>query len=692
MAALTSRIVAAAPQVHILATSREALQAEGEHVYKLDPLACPPEDPGLTAAVAQTFPAIQLFMDRAVASGARIDFSDAEARIVAGICRKLDGVALAIELAARRVEAHGLAQIAALLDQRLMLLRLALRTAPPRQKTLQATLDWSYGLLSEPERTVLCRLAVFVGHFTLDAALAVVTSADVDQSIVFDAIDSLVAKSMIATDPIGAMMRYRLLDTTRAYALGISVEDAEQHELGIRHATYYRRWLEQNGTEWPTLSSNAERAPRFAALNNVRAALEWCFGENGNVKIGVELAAAAAPVFLARSLLAECHRWSERAILALDDALRGGPEEMHPQAALGASFTFVRREMDAARAALKRSLAIAEKRGNALDQVRLLIQLEMLSIRSGDYKTARQHGTRCAVTAETIVDSGAVAAVNFLLASVFHFMGDLEDARTELEVALQRELSSQLTSTIYLGYELRNSAGAILARNLWLQGYPVQAMKRARQTIEDAAAMDHSLTLSVALILCIHLFFWSDDLESAEQHIDWLISRSDTFSLTPYLVAGRGFKLALAIRRGDTKDGVENLKRYLEDPHRPRYPLFSIILAQGFAATDRFAEGIELVDESIRQFEASGDIHLMPELLRVKGGILLSMQQPDREGAEECLKWSIELSRRQGARAWELRTATDLAALWASQGRADNAKALLQPVFENLWTDWIRKM
>jgi predicted ATPase len=106
----------------------------------------------------------------------------------------------------------------------------------------------------------------------------------------------------------------------------------------------------------------------------------------------------------------------------------------------------------------------------------------------------------------------------------------------------------------------------------------------------------------------------------------------------------------------------------------------------------RKRRAFELVDESIRQFEASGDIHLMPELLRVKGGILLSMQQPDREGAEECLKWSIELSRRQGARAWELRTATDLAALWASQGRADNAKALLQPVFENLWRDWIRKM
>ena len=110
VAALASGIFMAAPQVHILATSREALQVEGEHVYRLDVLAYPPDDRGLTAADAQAFPATQLFVERALASGARFDFSDAEAAIVVGICRKLDGVALAIELAARRVEAYGLRQ------------------------------------------------------------------------------------------------------------------------------------------------------------------------------------------------------------------------------------------------------------------------------------------------------------------------------------------------------------------------------------------------------------------------------------------------------------------------------------------------------------------------------------------------------------------------------------------------------
>ncbi|TJX47447.1 MAG: transcriptional regulator, partial [Mesorhizobium sp.] len=274
VAPLAASIVDAASQVHILATSREALRVEGEHIYRLDALASPPDGPGLTAAIVQKFPATQLFVERAVAGGARLDVSDAEALLIASICRKLDGVALAIELAARRVESYGLQQTAALLDQRLTLLWLGSRTAPPRQQTLQATLDWSLGLLTDLERVVLRRLAVFVGHFTLDAALEVVTSVTLDRSTVLGAMDSLVAKSIVATRPVGAMIRYRLLDTTRAYVLDIRIDDAETADLAVRHAAYYRRWLEQTGIGWPKLATGEERAPHFAAINNVRAALE----------------------------------------------------------------------------------------------------------------------------------------------------------------------------------------------------------------------------------------------------------------------------------------------------------------------------------------------------------------------------------------------------------------------------------
>jgi predicted ATPase len=539
VAALASTIFMAAPQVHILATSRETLQVEGEHVYRLDPLACPPDDAGLTAALAQTFSAPKLFVERAVASGAHLDFSDAEAAIVVSICRKLDGVALAIELAARRVEAYGLHQTAALLDQRLTLLWVGPRTAPPRQKTLHATLDWSYGLLSETERQVLRRLAIFVGHFTLDAALAVVTSATLDQAGVFGAIDSLVAKSMVATRPVGAMMRYRLLDTTRAYALEMSIDDSEAADLAVRHATYYRRWLEQAGTEWSTLSTGVERAPHFAGLNNVRAALEWCFDVNDNAEIGVGLAAAAAPVFLTMSLLPECHRWSERAILALDDATRGGAEEMHLQACLGISSMHMLGQSDAARMALDRSLAIAEEHGDVLSQAGLLGMLHMFHFRGGDFNTALHHAKRCRAVAGTIEDPAATALAHSILGRSLHLMGDHSGARVELEASLRNWLRTRRT-TIYLAYDRHYRAGVALARTLWLQGYPAQAVEHAHEAIRGAERMDHPASLAVVLAWAASVFLWTGDLRSAEEHINACISLAESCSLGPLMAVGRG--------------------------------------------------------------------------------------------------------------------------------------------------------
>jgi predicted ATPase len=590
-AALASRIFISAPRVHILATSREALRVEGEHVHKLAPLACPPDDPGLTPAVAQTFPATQLFMERAAASGARLDLNDADAAVVASICRRLDGVALAIELAAGRVGAYGLQQTAALLDQRLTLRWLGQRTAPPRQKTLQATLDWSYGLLSELERVVLRRLAVFVGHFTIDAALAVVTSATVYQTLVFEGIDSLIAKSMVASHPVGAMMRYRLLDTTRAYALDINVEDAELIDLAARHATYYQRWLQQTGAEWPTLSNAAERAPHLAGLANVRAALEWCFGPNGNADVGVAVAAVAVPVFLAMSLLPECHRWSDRAILALDDAMRGGREEMCLQTGLGLSLMFTGGDSERVRAALNRSLAIAEEHGNAGDQLRMLCQLHMFHQRIGDFNIALHYAMRSSAVGGGIASSAAIALARCQLGISLSCKGDLSGARVELEAALQDGPGSQRTSAIFHGFDHYNISSGYLARTLWLQGHPDQAVERARLTVKDATRIDHPVTLSVALLWAVSVFLWTGDLQSAEEHTNWLISHAEPHSLGPYLAVAHGFKGDLAIRRRDADGGVESLRGSLAALHATHYELlttaFSISLVQGLAANGR---------------------------------------------------------------------------------------------------------
>jgi predicted ATPase len=175
-----------------------ALVSVEEQVYRLAPLAIAPAVPDLTAAIAVTYPAVQLFVERVAANGTRLDLADADAPMVARICERLDGVALAIELAAGRVAAYGLGQVAALLDERLSLSWPGHRTAPGRQRTLHATIDWSYRLLPETEQAVLRRLSVFVGPFTLEAAQHVASGAGVDQGVLFDAIDGLVAKSMVA--------------------------------------------------------------------------------------------------------------------------------------------------------------------------------------------------------------------------------------------------------------------------------------------------------------------------------------------------------------------------------------------------------------------------------------------------------------------------------------------------------------
>jgi predicted ATPase/DNA-binding winged helix-turn-helix (wHTH) protein len=681
VAALTSQIFAAAPQVHILATSREALRVDGEQVYRLEPLACPPDDAALTAADASTFPAIQLFLERARASGAQLEFSDTEAAIVVGICRKLDGVALAIELAARRVEAYGVHQTAALLDQRLTLLWVGPRTAPPRQKTLHATLDWSYGLLTEVERTVLRRLAVFVGHFSLDAALAVVAEPDLDQPAIFNAIDSLVAKSMIATRPVGAMMRYRLLDTTRAYAREIDIGKTETSELAARHATYFRQWLEQSGTEWTASLTGAERAPYFANLNNVRAALEWCFGAEGDRRIGVGLAAAAARVFRAMFLLPECHRWSRQAVGALDDASRGGIEEMHLQTGLGLSSMFTMGNSEHAHAALMRALELAEKFHDTVNQLRIIDWLHMFHSRAGHFDQVRAFAERGEAVAAESGDPVNIAAAHVLLGAAHHLTGHQIEARSHVEKALAMAPSpSHAKARGFASHHQR--AHIVLARTLWLLGYPDQAARLARRIVDGLAAAE-ATTTCLGLIWGAWVFRWIGDVASAGDCIDRLISHADRQSLTPYLAVGNGLKGEMMIRQGQMA-GVDLLRGSLATLRAEQFELYAAelksSLAQGLAMMGRHDQALATLDQALAGMKENGELS-MPELLRVRGGIVLSMPDHNADDAEACLRESLDLSRRQGALGWELRTATDLAKLQADRGKPKDGQRLLEPIY-----------
>ncbi len=232
-------------------------------------------------------------------------------------------------------------------------------------------------LLSDAERIAFRHLAVFVGSFTIEAALAVVSNDAADAAWIFAAIDSLVDKSMIMSFPTAAMMRYRLLDTARAFAQHIAVDRTERAALAARHATYWWHWLEQFASYASTMLDPARRASHLVDLNNVRAALAWCFGGEGDAGLGVDLAAATAPVFFAMSLLTECQIWSQRAIAARDGAALGGRREMRLQAALGLSLMWTRGNGETTFAALNRSMAIATEQGDVLTQILLLTPLHV---------------------------------------------------------------------------------------------------------------------------------------------------------------------------------------------------------------------------------------------------------------------------------------------------------------------------
>ena len=217
-ARLVEAITTSAPGVHILATSRKSLRVTGEWVQVLPPLPSPPDATDLTAADALNYPAVELFVDRAVAAQHGFSLSDAEAPLVADICRRLDGVALAIELAAAKLHAFGVKWLAEHLDDPLSILNGGRRTAVPRHQNLAAMLDWSYDLLTEQERAMLRRLAMFPGNFTMAEAIGAAADDEIDDGQVVCAVGDLISKSLAMLDVSGPITRYRLPQTTRAYA------------------------------------------------------------------------------------------------------------------------------------------------------------------------------------------------------------------------------------------------------------------------------------------------------------------------------------------------------------------------------------------------------------------------------------------------------------------------------------------
>jgi predicted ATPase len=681
IASIVERISAGAPAVHILATSREPLRTSREHIHWLSPLAYPSDTDGACLDDLLAYSAIELFVERARAADSALVVDIEAAKLIAEMCVRLDGMALPIELAAVRVASHGLRATAGLLGERLSLGWMGRRTARPRHQTLQAALDWSYELLSESEKITLERLSVFIGPFDADAAISVVADETLSKAAVAAALDELANKSLVSPNRSSRSGSYRLLEMTRAYARE-KLENLEPdlvREVHRRHATYFLSLLQTTDQQIGDVVAKGT-----GRIGNIRGALEWSFGPGGDRTIAVPLAAEAAAAFLHLSLLVECRTWCARAIADLGDRFRGTPAELELQAALGLALMFTRGNGQAVETALRRALELSTDLDDRWSQLRILGRLHIFHERIGDYASAKNWAAMAVEVAAMIDEPEAIAVAASLAGISLHLAGRQIEARSEFEKAIRHSLPSERARTIHYGFDHRNRSRIGLARTLWLLGYPDQARVHAKETTDQAARLDHAATYCIALIWALSVYTWTGDFRRATDTLAAFAKCAEINAFEPYVVATPGLREGLAIRNGQAPDALSVIEESLARLHVARYELlttsFEMVLAEGLATNGRQSEALQLVDAAIQRCNGNGEFLALPELLRIKAFVVARAVPVDIDACEALLRQSLDISQDQGARAWELRAAIDLAELLGASGRAGEGVALLAPL------------
>ncbi|MFK8254185.1 ATP-binding protein [Ancylobacter terrae] len=686
VASCVELLLAGAARLRVLATSREPLRLAGERVYRLPPLEAPPLSRDLAAADALAFPAVELFVERAAGNLGDFALGDADAAAVAAICRRLDGLPLAIELAATRVDAFGAGELLDRLDDRFQLLKG--RPGHGRHETLAATLDWSYHLLSAGERSVLRRLSVFAGAFDLRSACALAGDGRRESGDLVADVANLVAKSLLATERGEGGTLLRLLDTTRRYALHKLDESGEREELRRRHAEHLLQIAEHAEAEWdrlPTAKWLARYGPR---VDDIRSALGWAFAGGRGRPIAVSLTVAAIPFWEHLSLVEECRAAVKRALDRGFDDCRSERDDMKLCMALGTTLLHTRGPLPEVKSAWARALHLAERLDDAEYVLRCLWGLCDFHTWTGDHRAALAIAQRIRQVAMDRGDLAASINVDRQAGTALRYLGEPAEARRHLERMIGRYIPPVVRSDIArFQLDPRLAAWGTLANVLWLQGYPDQAVAMARRQLDGAERADHALALCNAMVhAACPVALLVGDMATAEH----LLARIDTHvaehAMTVWSAMGRCLRGEWLLARGEAA-GLTVLQQALGEladvGFRMRYPVHLGAYAAGLGAHGEVDAARRAIDQALALSASSGEVWGLPELLRIRGDLLrLEGSAPAAQAAGDCYRQALDAARRQGALSWELRAATSLAEYCHGTGEGGPARDLLAATYD----------
>ncbi|MBK5511436.1 ATP-binding protein [Pseudomonas sp. TH15] len=698
IALLCEGILRGAPQVHILATSRESLRAEGEYVQRLESLDCPPPTAVHDRAQALGFSALQLFTERAMTAHEHFELNEANLAQAIEICQRLDGIPLALELAAAQISEADLSGLLSQLQGRLPAL---IAGNQQRHLTLRATLDWSFNLLGHGEQTCLRRLGVFRGSFTLESAAAVMGAQQILPGEVMVAVTQLVAKSLLNVEVGDEEVFYRLLDTTRRYALEKLDHAAELGETRKRHAERCLALMHQAQTAWEH-TPTALWIERYArCLEDLRAALDWCLSGAGPTGLAIELAATSAPLWQELSLLKEHGVYVRRALALLDAAAEPCPRlTIALKLALGSSCYHAQGGTAETVDAFVSARTLAERYDDVAGQLRAVSGHMAVNLSRGEYQAAlaqSEHFDRLGLHGDAVLS----LSTHRLRVLALHFSGDQQQAREHAEQVIQRMAQSghlnRFTHGFGVQYDQSVAALTILARILWLQGQPEQAWRTARQALDIAIQINHgtSICYTLALSGCL-IAHYNGDTATARELLRMLLEQAQKHSVVLFYNWARQYAQVIEGAEGPSLAGVGLVKEIMVTLDGGFVDGALLARAESGAAGWSTAEILRVRGEQLLITDFAGVSGCHHEQARSPMGSSPGMQpcrrEPARDGvrsnnaeirkAEQTLLQALSIAQSQGALAWELRSATSLAQLWKQQNRYHQALDLLTPIYQ----------